>query len=457
MSLGEAIDYTKRWIDACIVLIGVRLIRCAMISLPVVALILLLRRTVFRRMAFGRCALWSLLLFLPFLGSLRLHYETMAGLKASWWLVKRFMQYRILDYLYVGGIVLLFFIMLSRRWKLKKELSRMEQSVALEAKLDGNVGGFRKKVAPRVYISDMAVSPFTMGLFRPHIVIPRILAAQLSEAELDIILRHEQTHIRLGHLWMLKLWELVQCIFWVNPLIWRGLLYFKEDLEQVCDKVCMQSRGADVYTYGYVLLKSGDLLSEQLRLCRQAECVKKGGIMSRLRQVAGSIERRFKYDGFAAFAGEHNYRILKRRIQAIAGYRHYAFWRPALAGLACAGLLATGFFAIHQNSYPKFTEYDDLDLYVIDRENIKNMQCVLRDSGALREAVEVRENTVYVHRQALEALLLERDVQDMEFFLYFGGYYKLPGIGGGGNGVFVDLQESQGDLVIPYDSSKYIW
>lgn len=46
----------------------------------------------------------------------------------------------------------------------------------------------------------MPVTPSTMGVFRHKIVIPEIILKEYSREELQTILLHEKTHIRLGHL-----------------------------------------------------------------------------------------------------------------------------------------------------------------------------------------------------------------------------------------------------------------
>lgn len=408
MGWKEILYYTVKFVEACSVLISVKLIRCALISLPVLGIILILRRIGFKKAVFGKCMLWSFILFLPFLGSLRFHYETRPGVRASWWIVCLFMEHRFLTGIYLAGILTALLLMVRRHRRISDAVVRMD-TLSMES--------FGK-----IYISDMAVSPFTVGCLRPRIIIPEALLSRLGKEELEVILQHERTHIRLGHLWMLLFWEILQCIFWVNPLFWLGFKYFREDLEQICDRVCIQNSSVDAYSYGNVLLDSGKLLAEQL------EC---GGLVT--------------------FAGENDYETLKRRMKKIAEYRMYTAWRPALTFVFFLILLFGGFGIIRYNSYPRYTNFDDVGLY----DEAGN--CVLPDSQALRRAVEIRKDTVYIKRQALKELLAETGARRDLYFLYFGGYFKLPGIGGGGDGVIVDFNEASGDMEIPYDSSDDIW
>ena len=50
-------------------------------------------------------------------------------------------------------------------------------------------------------VTDMNVTPLTVGLFAPKIVIPKVMPESYSREELRSVIQHERTHIRLGHLW----------------------------------------------------------------------------------------------------------------------------------------------------------------------------------------------------------------------------------------------------------------
>ncbi|MCI8476949.1 MAG: hypothetical protein HFE97_01170 [Oscillospiraceae bacterium] len=55
------------------------------------------------------------------------------------------------------------------------------------------------------YESDRITAPFVFGLFRPGIYVP----AGLEGDTLSWVIRHEQTHLRLGHHWLKPLFFLV--------------------------------------------------------------------------------------------------------------------------------------------------------------------------------------------------------------------------------------------------------
>lgn len=406
MTWESTLYYTIQFLRVSVAFIGVKLFRCAFISLPVLGLILLLRLTLLRRFDFFRCAVWSLLLFLPFLGKLRWFYETRLGIRLFWWMIEFSMDYCVLDGIYLCGVAVALLLMVRRHRALRVLVGDMEP------------------VEKGVYLSDMAISPFTFGLIQPGIVIPKVIYQSFSEDELNVVLQHERTHIALGHLWMLRVWELLQCIFWVNPLFAFSLKYFKEDIEWICDRICIQNYRQDARSYGQVLLKSAAMLSAKV--------------------CPGSR--------YAAFNGESGYRELKKRVQHIAECRPYNKRSAVVFICVLAVFIAAVFTGIHSISYPRYTNFDEI--VVFDSTGTEQL---LEDSDELRQAISIDEETVYVDREMMNSLFDAQGLQPDLFFIYFGGYYKLPGIGGGGNGVFCCPEDFQGDMEIPYQGKEDIW
>ena len=67
MSVGFQIC---RFFDACVLYFTLQLIRCVIFSIAMIGIIMLLRKTVFRKFIFVKGILWSLFLIVPFLGRL---------------------------------------------------------------------------------------------------------------------------------------------------------------------------------------------------------------------------------------------------------------------------------------------------------------------------------------------------------------------------------------------------
>jgi len=82
-----------------------------------------------------------------------------------------------------------------------------------------------------IYRSDKVLSPAVYGIIKPKIILP----ANIAEADLEYILKHEKIHIRRRD----NLWRVVAvataCVHWFNPLAWIFLKRFFTDMELACD------------------------------------------------------------------------------------------------------------------------------------------------------------------------------------------------------------------------------
>ena len=52
------------------------LIRCAILSFPVILIVLFVRKLILKNSVFGRCLVWLMIIPVPFLGRLHIFYET---------------------------------------------------------------------------------------------------------------------------------------------------------------------------------------------------------------------------------------------------------------------------------------------------------------------------------------------------------------------------------------------
>ena len=94
----------------------------------------------------------------------------------------------------------------------------------------------RVKLQGNIYLADHIPSPFVLGIVRPKIYLP----SGLSEAEQEIIILHEQTHIRrLDHLTRL-LGFIALVLHWFNPLVWAAYFLSERDMETSCDEAVLR-------------------------------------------------------------------------------------------------------------------------------------------------------------------------------------------------------------------------
>ena len=92
-----------------------------------------------------------------------------------------------------------------------------------------------------VYECDELPSPFAMGIFHPVIYLPFGLEASRRE----MILLHEQYHIRRrDHL--VKLFaSILMAVYWFHPLVWLSWVLLCRDMEMSCDEKVLELLGSE--------------------------------------------------------------------------------------------------------------------------------------------------------------------------------------------------------------------
>lgn len=396
-------------INFCAAYYTTQLVRCAAFSFVLIGLVMLLRKIHFSERTFLRGMSWALFLVIPFLGRLKMFYENAAVLKATWRITAVTASWLWGDRIYMAGILLTAICIFGKRIRLQRTVSGMEK-VMFE-----NV---------RIYVTDMNITPFTVGLLKPKIVLPKVMADSYSKDELKSVIQHEQTHIRLGHLWFGFAWDMLRCLLWINPLLTVFQKHFRADMEDICDRVCIQSSRRTAHEYGMVLLKTLKLLSSKSETAPPT----------------------------VTYAGEREFADMKRRMGEIAGFRPY---RKKL----CVGMVATAFLmiaamllAVHTHSYARCNESRDILVGNYDGEP----QVISYDTEELSQMISYDDRYVYVERQAFEIFLEENNAEG-EIWIVFGGFYKLPGLAGIAESCIYESSSKDRIIQIPYESIRNYW
>ena len=87
-----------------------------------------------------------------------------------------------------------------------------------------------KRVTVRVW--ENTSSPFMTGIFKPTLVLP---AKELTDEQLNNILRHEMTHFKRHDILYKWFVSLVKCMHWFNPVIWYVAKQVNIECEISCD------------------------------------------------------------------------------------------------------------------------------------------------------------------------------------------------------------------------------
>ncbi|MBD5537726.1 MAG: M56 family metallopeptidase [Lachnospiraceae bacterium] len=396
--------------NLCAVYYVIQLVRCVLLSFVMFALVLTLRKTALKNKVFLKGALWSLFIPVLFVGKMKFFYENRIGVKFFSWLTEMCMNHIWICWLYLCGVSVYAALLFYRRRKLKKMVAGMEKR-----KIDGTV----------IYVTKIPVTPSTVGVFRPKIVMPEAILKGYNGKEFQTVLLHEKTHIRLGHLLFYVLWDILRVLLWLNPFLAVGTKYFREDMEEICDWVTIKRSQGKAYAYGQLLLKSMRVL--------QAESE--------------------DFNMYATFAGDKEFQSVRQRVTRIARYKPYK-------GIAAVGTLAATILCVAcvafwtQNvSYGRYNPIDSIVVY--DMETGTEL---ISDGESLREAVSYDENYIYIKVEDFQGLMRDSAISSENICFYCSGYYKLPRIGGGGGYGYLETADLEnGILKIEYVKQKDIF
>lgn len=387
----------------------IQILKCVQISFVIAAFVFLLRKTLLKNRVFLKGAIWGLFLPALFVGKIKFFYENIIGaILFSWW--TEICKIHVwINWVYLCGI----FIYAARLFYKKRKLKKL-------------VAGMKKREVEGtgVYVTTMPVTPLTIGIFRPKIVMPEVMVKEYSQKDLQTILLHEKTHIQLGHLLFYFLWDILRVILWLNPFLTIGTRYFREDMEEICDLVTIQRSRRKAYTYGQLLIKSMKVL--------QAE--------------------NEDFNMFATFAGDKEYQNIRQRVIRIAQYKPYRQIAAVSTWIAAALCIAATGIWINNISYGRNIVNDAISTHGFDGENVTFYDT----NDELQQMISYDGNFVYVDREAFESYLQENNAKG-DIIIVFGGFYKLPGVGGLGCHCYYEFGSKEQVVRIPYENPTNDW
>lgn len=291
----------------------------------------------------------------------------------------------------------------------------------------------------RVYVAKENISPYSGGVLRPYVVMPERSMAEVNDREYFIMLCHELMHIRKWHILWLTMYDLACIWWWLDPFIYLFREIYRDDMEMVCDENCISSMGFDAKEYARTIFNM--LVSMQ----RQNHTIQ--GIN---------------------FISDRNSQ--RRRVEAIAGYsRNKAGLSRALATVMI-GVFVILSMAVCILSYPRYTDMTEIALYDISevhrdvsdrddkgllnrKEPEMNVKTLEYDTERIRQAVEVQNGSIKIKdRELFNRILDEHGIDNDYVYVSFGGYMKIPGIGGGGNTGMVNTKDYDDIFYLADDS-----
>lgn len=151
------------------------------------------------------------------------------------------------------------------------------------ASLDPTISAILREFASsrrvELCVSSDVASPAAIGFFRPAIVFPAWLLPQLSAGEIEVILLHENAHLRRWDHWTNLAQKFVKAVFFFHPAVWWIENRLTLEREMACDDMVL-AQSASPRTYASFLIT----FAEKLQDARGLALVQ--ALVSRTRQMS---------------------------------------------------------------------------------------------------------------------------------------------------------------------------
>ncbi len=154
--------------------------------------------------------------------------------------------------IYLLGAVLftLYYVLSYYRWHKELQTSLPVENPQIQAWAEALP--LRRKVSVRQW--EGTATPFTCGVLRPVILLPKSLAEE-APRQLKFVLAHEYMHIRRYDAVKKIVLLFTCCLHWFNPLVWVMCILANRDMELDCDEHVIKYLGRDSRAdYAYALL-----------------------------------------------------------------------------------------------------------------------------------------------------------------------------------------------------------
>ncbi len=102
--------------------------------------------------------------------------------------------------------------------------------------------GIRRNV--RIIIQRAVPAPAVMGLLNPVLILPADLKTA-EEERIRHVCIHELMHLKKGDLAIICMLNILNAVYWFNPLVWVCFRIIRKDMESVCDQRVIRILGRE--------------------------------------------------------------------------------------------------------------------------------------------------------------------------------------------------------------------
>lgn len=153
----------------------------------------------------------------------------------------------MLGIIWLTGFLILLAIFFEKIYSLRQSIQRsvpFEEVDFLQEIYEEAVRGLDYHGNVRIAVTGDSSVPVSVGFFHPIVLIPKEVLAY-PEIEIYGIIRHELTHFLRGDVGKKRALDVLQCVFWWNPIVYYLKRSVIEMLEMECDDRACQGMSED--------------------------------------------------------------------------------------------------------------------------------------------------------------------------------------------------------------------
>ncbi len=165
----------------------------------------------------------------------------------------------------------------NQSWEAEEKIQKKANEIALQMKI-------KRKID--VYVCSERIAPVLMGIIHPCVY----LRDKMTDAQLEIVLRHELMHFRRGDIIYKFILTAANAIHWFNPIVWIMMRIADKDAESACDEAVMEGSSIEERkAYCNTIL---DMMSIRCIPFAAAMGDRKGDIMKRFKNIMNTSKRK---------------------------------------------------------------------------------------------------------------------------------------------------------------------
>lgn len=169
-------------------------------------------------------------------------------------------HFKLMGYVWLTGLIVYFvyhmFCYLLVRSSFKKVNERI-MDVHIVNIFNNVSENLKIRRRPRIMFCNKISGPLTIGFIKPELILPKRC---YSDEELNMIFKHELSHIKRHDNWYKLFMIITNAIHWFNPLVYAMVNTANNDMELCCDNEVIKNENIDYKrNYGTLIISHIDI------------------------------------------------------------------------------------------------------------------------------------------------------------------------------------------------------